>query len=131
MDSHDKGDHAELRVAAELKRQGWNVLLPYDENGSYDLVAEDGSEFVRIQVKASTFNGTSVVFSCTNSANKARNNQTTYTDSEIDGFGVYSVERDQCYYVPVEEGTQSTATINVKNDDAKRPAAEYRLEDRF
>lgn len=131
MDSHTKGDHAELRVAAELKRCGWNVLVPYDENGPYDLVAERDGTFRRIQVKASTFNGTSIVFKCYNSQNKSRNNKTVYTEDTIDGFGVYSNEIDECYWVPVEDATNTSAAINITDNDAKRPANEYRLGDRF
>lgn len=131
MNQQHKGDHAELRIAAELKRYGWTVLVPHADNTLYDIVAERDGEFVRLQVKSSRFTGTSVVFNCYNSANKGRSNRTTYTDDDIDGFGVYCDVTDECYWVPVAERTESTCSLNVRDADAKRPANEYLFEHRF
>jgi len=43
MDTQQKGDLAEIKIAAELKRLGWDVLLPFGDGHRYDLVAERGS----------------------------------------------------------------------------------------
>lgn len=41
------------RVATALLRNGYSVLTPLEDIGGYDLVAERGGEFYRIQVKCS------------------------------------------------------------------------------
>jgi hypothetical protein len=37
-----KGDLAELKVAADLVTQGWRILLPFGEDHDYDLGIDDG-----------------------------------------------------------------------------------------
>ena len=46
-----KGDIAEAYVAYLLKQEGFNVLVPWGEDGRYDLVSEKNGIFKRIQVK--------------------------------------------------------------------------------
>lgn len=41
------------RVTTALLRNGYSVLIPSEDNGGYDLVAEKGGKFFRIQVKCS------------------------------------------------------------------------------
>ncbi|MFH1389812.1 MAG: group I intron-associated PD-(D/E)XK endonuclease [Candidatus Margulisiibacteriota bacterium] len=47
----DKGNLAEIKVAAFLIEKGFKVLVPWGENNRYDLVAEKENKFLRIQVK--------------------------------------------------------------------------------
>lgn len=127
-----KGDHAELRIASKLKRYGWSVLFPYSESERYDLVAEKDGEFVRIQVKSSKFDGTSVTFPCyCSNSSKSGNNRTDYTKDDIDGFAVYNLQIDECFWVPVEDGNKNTMSVNVEADSARNPASEYRFTERF
>jgi hypothetical protein len=131
-DTQDKGDHAELRIASALKQLGWTVLFPYSESKQYDIVAEREQEFVRIQVKSSIHNGSSVVFPCycSNSC-KTGSNRTDYTSDDIDGFGVYNSEYDSCYWVPLEDANKNTMALNTENANPRNPASEYRFADRF
>ena len=41
------------RVAGALFRNGYSVLVPMEDFAGYDLVAEKGGKFIRIQVKTS------------------------------------------------------------------------------
>lgn len=41
------------RVASALLRLGYSVLAPLEDFAGYDLVAEKGGKFIRIQVKTS------------------------------------------------------------------------------
>jgi len=52
MNSKDVGDVTELKIAADLANKGYNILFPYGENQSYDLVAERDGKFIRIQCKS-------------------------------------------------------------------------------
>jgi hypothetical protein len=46
-----KGDLAELKVAADLVTQGWRILLPFGEDHDYDHGIDDGERLLRVQVK--------------------------------------------------------------------------------
>lgn len=47
-DTKRKGSIAELRVAHDLVRAGFMVLVPYGENCRYDLAADNGERVYRI-----------------------------------------------------------------------------------
>jgi hypothetical protein len=127
--SHTKGDHAELRVMAAIRQCGWNVLDPFGDNLPYDLVAEWDDNFVKIQVKASQFDGSSIVFRCYNSnTSRSGSNRTSYTSDDVDGVAVYSDETETCYWIPVDELNVSKMHLNV-DGSGKRDATEYRLFD--
>jgi Holliday junction resolvase len=49
----DKGNFAEAKVLTFLIKKGFNVSLPWSENSKYDLVAEKGGKFLRVQLKIS------------------------------------------------------------------------------
>lgn len=132
MNTQDKGDHAELRVASALKRCGWTVLMPYSESKKYDLVAERDGEFVRVQVKSSRWTGTSIKFPCyCSNSSKSGSNRTDYTREEIDGFGVYCDQYETCFWIPVEESNRNSMSLNAYDVSAENPANEYLLRDRF
>jgi len=51
LSSRQVGAVGVARVTSALLRCGYSVLLPYDDFAGYDLVAEKGNKFYRIQVK--------------------------------------------------------------------------------
>jgi Holliday junction resolvase-like predicted endonuclease len=59
-----KGDLAELMVATDLLRRGYKVAFPYGEDWDYDLIAADGSQFHRVQVKHATSDGDVIRVEC-------------------------------------------------------------------
>lgn len=48
-----KGQLVELKVQEELLRYGFDISIPAYNASKYDLVADTGSELLRIQVKKS------------------------------------------------------------------------------
>src|SRR4051794_34777443 len=46
-----KADLAELMVAADLRRRGYRIAIPFGEDCDYDLVVERHSRLERVQVK--------------------------------------------------------------------------------
>jgi PD-(D/E)XK endonuclease len=46
-----KGDLAELKVACDLRRRGYLVLIPFGEEAPYDIVIDRDGKLERIQVK--------------------------------------------------------------------------------
>lgn len=47
----DKGDVGVAKAYCDLVEKGYIVLFPSTEHAPFDLVAYDGSKFIRIQVK--------------------------------------------------------------------------------
>ena len=82
-----KGYIAEMYVAACLIEDGWKVLMPVGENNRYDLVAERGGKFIRIQVKYVTPKGGALEVNCRSSNNWS---VLHYTAEEIDVIAVFN-----------------------------------------
>ena len=100
MHKKANGSIAELAVATRLVREGWRVLLPYGENTRYDLVAERGGRFVRIQVKYTTPKAGVLPVNCCSSNNWS---VLQYTPEEIDIIAVYNSQDERIYFVPVTQ----------------------------
>ncbi len=100
MHKKTKGSVAELAVATALVKEGWHVLIPYGENTRYDLVAERGGVFKRIQVKYVTPRRGVLRVNCQSSNNWSVRQ---YTAEEIDTLAVYNPDGDTIYFVPVNE----------------------------
>ena len=99
-----KGDHAELEVACDLRRRGFRIALPYGEDWDFDLIFQrpgcDALE--RVQVKhAKSQNGVVAIRCYSHSLTKGRIRQTKYyTATMVDWIAAYDPVSDRCYYVP-------------------------------
>lgn len=109
-----KGQIIELKVQEELLRYGFDISIPSYNASKYDLIADTGSELLRIQVKKSiskTFS--SFTFQCTTqnvkSSTKAKHK---YDSNEIDYFA--TVWKDKVYLIPVDE---TSISKNIQFDD--------------
>ena len=97
-----KGDLAELMVAADLRRRGYKIALPYGEDWDYDLIIERCGALERVQVKHTTSDG-SVVFvkCCSHSLTNGRVRATKhYTAETVDWIAVWDATARTPYYVP-------------------------------
>ena len=110
-----KGSIIELKVQEELLRYGFDISIPSFNSSKYDILADTGKEFLRIQVKKSigkTEN--SFTFECTTqNVKSSTGSKHKYTKDEIDYFA--TVWKDKVYLVPVEETSQSKTLQLVKN----------------
>lgn len=100
-----KGDLAELKVAADLAGRGCHVSIPIGEDCDYDLVADFGSVLHRIQVKYTESDGHTVLMRCqSHSLTKGKIRQTKYYTAElVDWIAVYDLTSDRCDYCPATE----------------------------
>lgn len=114
MDTQTKGDLAELRVAAALRSLGHTVLLPFTESEQYDLVADTGDEFVKVQVKyTSTDDDGRVKVSCYGpNSSKSGNNTTFYTADDIDGIAAFCGDTNECFWIPYSDLNKYTFTLS-------------------
>jgi hypothetical protein len=97
-----KGDLAELMVAADLRRRGYKIALPYGEDWDYDLIIERQGNLERVQVKYCASKGTIVPVKCyshslTNGRVKATKR---YTAETVDWIAVWDATSGRTYYVP-------------------------------
>jgi PD-(D/E)XK endonuclease len=100
-----KGDVAELMVAADLRRRGYKVLVPFGEECDYDLVVDRDGTLERIQVKHVESDGRVINVWCrSNSLTSGKVRRIKrYTQATIDWLAIYDPTSDNCYYVPAGE----------------------------
>lgn len=99
-----KGDLAELKVAADLVAQGYRVLFPFGEDHSYDLAIDDGARLLRVQVKHTRSDGHVITAKCfTHSLTGGRvRTKTRYTTEHIDCLAIWDATTDRCFYLSAE-----------------------------
>jgi hypothetical protein len=97
-----KGDLAELMVAADLCRRGYALFLPFGEDCDYDLVIERHGKLERVQVKHVNSDGCSLRVQCvSHSLTKGRIKATKrYTAETVDWIAVWDARTGTPYYVP-------------------------------
>lgn len=103
MHTKTKGLIAELKFAAHLVADGWNVFLPLGENCRYDLVAEKKNKFIRLQVKYVTPKNGGLDINCSSSNNWS---VLPYQINEIDYIVAFDSHSNDIYFLPIEEITK-------------------------
>jgi PD-(D/E)XK endonuclease len=100
-----KGDLAEMLVAADLVRRGYKVALPFGEDWDYDLIVERDGRLERVQVKHATSDGKVVEVRCYSVSVTGGKVVATksYTAETIDWLAVYDATTGRCFYVPARE----------------------------
>ena len=96
-----KGDLAELMVAADLRRRGYKLAFPYGEDWDYDLIIERHGKLERIQVKYCASDGCVVPVKCySHSLTNGRVRATKrYTADTVDWIAVWDATSGTAYYV--------------------------------
>ncbi len=102
MDSNQKGNVAELAIAAEAARLGLSVLKPLTEHERYDLVLGIRRRLFRVQCKWGSHRGDFIQVRLRTSYHSPTRGYviTTYDESEIDLVGIYCQELHRSYLVP-------------------------------
>jgi prevent-host-death family protein len=100
-DSNQKGNVAELAIAAEAARLDISVLKPMTEHERYDLAFELGGRFIRVQCKWAALDG-DVVRVHLGRTRRGPNGfiRRTYSEAEIDAIGAYCGELHRCFLIP-------------------------------
>ena len=104
------GNIARGAVAAALLKAGNCILLPMNDDQRYDLVIDEGSEFLRVQCKYGRLRNDVVTFqTCSNNVSSGRRD---YRDA-IEYFGVYCAELGTSYLVPVDHVPLRLGSLRV------------------
>jgi hypothetical protein len=111
-----KGDLAELMVAADLRRRGFKIAIPFGEDCDFDLVLIRGERLQRVQVKYVESDGAVVKLKCfSHSLTNGKIRQTKrYTARTIDLLAVYDDTSSRCFYVPAAELGEGRSILHLR-----------------
>lgn len=121
MNTTEKGNLTELKIAVRLLESGKTVLRSIGEGCRYDLVIDEKGKFTRVQCKTGRLRNGVIVFNCV-SQYAWKKEYRSYNGS-ADLFGVYCPETAKCYLVPVELLTRKGGCLRVapvKNNQTKK-----------
>jgi hypothetical protein len=116
-----KGDTAEMMVAADLVRRGYKIAFPFGEDWDFDLIVCRDERLERVQVKYTESNGEVIAVHCkSNSLTAGRViSVKLYTAAMIDWLAVYDKTTDCCYYVPATELADGMSIIHLRLKPAR------------
>jgi hypothetical protein len=116
-----KGDLAELMVAADLRRRGFGVAIPFGEDNDFDLILIREDRLERVQVKYTRSDGAVIRLKCfSHSLTNGRVRRTKhYTRTSIDLLAVYDATSDRCFYVPAQELGDGRSAMHLRLKPAR------------
>lgn len=111
-----KGDLAELMVAADLRRRGFGIAIPFGEDYDFDLVLVRDGKLERVQVKYAASDGRVIRVKCfSHSLTNGKIRKTKrYTLKTIDILAVFDETTSRCYYLPAEELGPGRSSIHLR-----------------
>jgi prevent-host-death family protein len=133
VDRNQKGNAAELAIAAEAARLGLSVLKPLTEHERYDLVLGVAGVLYRVQCKWGSRNGDVISVRLRSSYHSPTRGYVTatYDAGEVDAVAVYCGDTGGCYLLPIAlvagRGMLSLRLSPARNNQraALNSAAEY------
>lgn len=101
--NRQKGDLAEEKFRTRCVEKDYGLSKPISEEERYDFVLDLDGELLRVQVKHGRpiRDGDVLEFNVASVNNDGTRN--TYTEKEIDAFGVYAPIQDQCFLIPIDQ----------------------------
>ena len=112
-----KGNLAELIVAVDLVRRGYQVAFPFGEDSDFDLLFVRDDRVERVQVKHATSDGRTIPVKCfSHSLTQGKVRETKrYTSRTIEWLAVYDATSDRCFYIPAHElGENGRSLIHLR-----------------
>jgi hypothetical protein len=92
-----RGEWVELQFMAQAARRRFAITRPWGETQSYDVGIEHGANFLRVQVKSTTYR-VGAGYLCQFKPN--HKNKLDYSLKEIDLFAAYVIPEDAWYLIP-------------------------------
>ncbi|MFB2877554.1 group I intron-associated PD-(D/E)XK endonuclease [Floridanema aerugineum] len=117
-----KGDVAVAKAIADLTARGYVVFTPvFSEHLPFDLVVWKDNEFIRIQVKYSSF-GKVAGYTCWN--DKKGTHQRKYKTGDFECYAIYLPEKDRVIYPSIDY-----RGVNIRTELPNSPTPFYWWED--
>ncbi len=112
MNSTEKGNLSELKIAVRLLEKGKVVLRSIGEGCRYDLLIDENGKFTRIQCKTGLLKKGAVIFNTVSTYAWKKQVRGYHGSAEL--FGVYCLQLDKCYLVPVHLVATRHGSIRVE-----------------
>jgi len=109
-----QGDLGEARAVYEYTKLGYTVLKPLSEGNKYDLVVDNGTNLLKVQVKTSRCQTKSGGYEVSLKTSGGNTKSNTIRRRSQDDYHLLFVltENGRCWSIPVEAlGNASTAII--------------------
>jgi hypothetical protein len=107
-------------VAADLRRRGFKIAIPFGEDWNYDLVVERSEDvpLERVQVKYAQNQGSVLAVRClSHSLTNGRVRATKrYTGAIIDWLAAYDVTTGGVYYIPAHQLGDGRCVLHLRLD---------------
>lgn len=111
-DTKSIGDRSEATVLAALVRAGYDVSIPFGENQRYDLLADNGTRILRVQVKTGRLRGDVIKYSC-QSSHWHRGGAARPYFGQADIIAVFCPENGKVYLLPEKEFVPTRAHLRL------------------
>jgi len=119
LSSRQIGAVGVARVAGALFRNGYSVLTPMEDFSGYDLVAERGGKFVRIQVKTTTKpEGEKLYYRFMTSVGSE--GKTAYTKDKVDILVCWAMDEDLFWIIKPQDCRGPTKKLYPKTGSSWR-----------
>ena len=106
-----KGNVGVLKIAETLVERGFGISFVFNTESPIDLIALDGPNTYRIQVKYAKAKDGHISFSCTKGVGRKQN----YLENEFDFYGVYCPDTNKCYFLKnIGDRNRISLTIKTK-----------------
>lgn len=117
MNSKRIGNIGEAKVLAKFVEMGIPVYIPFGDDEKADLIAEFNDKLNKIQVKTSikSKNGCSLFDLTSSTAYRTNGGRRKYSNSEIDYFALYSLDRDKIYLMKAPDDPMTAITIRFED----------------
>ena len=111
------GNIGEAKVLAKFVEMGIPIYIPFGDDEKADLVAEFNGKLNKIQVKTSikSKNGCSIFDLTSSTAHRTNGGRRKYSNSEIDYFALYSLDRDKIYLMKAPDNPMTAITIRFED----------------
>jgi PD-(D/E)XK nuclease superfamily protein len=111
-DTKSIGDRSEAVVLAALVKAGYYVSIPFGENQRYDLLVDDGTRILRVQVKTGRLRGDVIKYSC-QSSHWHRGGAPRPYFGQADIIAVFCPENGKVYLLPEKEFVATRAHLRL------------------
>lgn len=116
---------AEAKTVARLIELGYTVSKPVSEDSRYDVIADDGENLHRLQVKHGRRKEGSLLFNTSDMRGvRGEPRREGYEDGSIDAFVAYDPEGDDLYWVPLEDAPDTEMRLRIAEVSKTAPVSQ-------
>lgn len=120
INSKKQGDIGMCYAIAYFSKIGYTVSIPITDSQDYDLIVDNGSKLLKVQVKTTSYKTTHNIFQVqlkTSGGNRSGSTIKTFDKNDSDLLFILT-DNSEMYLIP-RENIQSKSAINLGKDYVK------------